>query len=235
MRRQAWSAFAAGALCALAATSAAAAPLEIPDTIAQRVQACTACHGEQGRATNQGYFPRIAGKPAGYLYNQLVNFRDGRRNNAAMNTLVANMSDDYLHEIANYFGTLELPYPPPGNHVGLPQDLARGFALVTRGDAQRRIPACVQCHGDSMTGVAPGVPGLLGLPRDYLVGQLGAWRSGQRKAVAPDCMGQIANRLSVEDVNALTSWLSAQPVPKDSKPAPATGQPLPMTCGSGSK
>jgi cytochrome c553 len=23
---------------------------------------------------------RIAGKPAGYLYNQLLNFRDGRRN-----------------------------------------------------------------------------------------------------------------------------------------------------------
>ena len=43
----------------------------------------------------------------------------------------------------------------------------------------------------SLTGAATGyVPGLLGLPRDYLNGQLGAWRSGQRRAVEPDCMAQ---------------------------------------------
>ena len=47
--------------------------------MAERVRACTACHGKEGRATSDGYYPRIAGKPAGYLYNQLVNFRDGRR------------------------------------------------------------------------------------------------------------------------------------------------------------
>ena len=47
-----------------------------PDEMAPRMAACMTCHGAEGRATNQGYFPRIAGKPAGYLYNQLVNFRD---------------------------------------------------------------------------------------------------------------------------------------------------------------
>jgi cytochrome c553 len=31
------------------------------DTMAERTRACTACHGEQGRATPAGYFPRIAG------------------------------------------------------------------------------------------------------------------------------------------------------------------------------
>lgn len=66
-------------LACAAAVGAAPGPLEVPDTIAERVQACTVCHGKQGRATNEGYFPRIAGKPAGYLFNQLVNFRDGRR------------------------------------------------------------------------------------------------------------------------------------------------------------
>ena len=57
-------------------------PLIFKDRIAERVKACTVCHGKDGRATNEGYFPRIAGKPAGYLYAQLINFRDGRRNNA---------------------------------------------------------------------------------------------------------------------------------------------------------
>ena len=45
-----------------------------------------------------------------------------------------------------------------------------------------------------MTGLAPFVPGLLGLPRDYLNAQLGAWRSGQRRALPPDCMAQVAQR-----------------------------------------
>src|SRR5215469_12677291 len=49
------------------------------DVMARRVQPCTACHGEVGRATPDGYYPRIAGKPAGYLLNQMRNFRDGRR------------------------------------------------------------------------------------------------------------------------------------------------------------
>jgi cytochrome c553 len=33
-----------------------------------------------------------------------------------------------------------------------------------QGDPARRIPACVQCHGDALMGVAPSIPGLLGLP-----------------------------------------------------------------------
>ena len=45
------------------------------DTLQQRVKPCTSCHGNEGRATREGYFPRIAGKPAGYLFNQLLNFR----------------------------------------------------------------------------------------------------------------------------------------------------------------
>ena len=54
-------------------------PERAPDTMAARVLACASCHGAQGQGTNDDYFPRLAGKPAGYLYNQLVAFRDGRR------------------------------------------------------------------------------------------------------------------------------------------------------------
>jgi cytochrome c553 len=49
-----------------------------------------------------------------------------------------------------------------------------------------------------MTGRAPFVPGLLGLPRDYLNAQLGAWRTGQRRALAPDCMAEVARKLAPE-------------------------------------
>ncbi|MEZ5706909.1 MAG: hypothetical protein R3E56_17620 [Burkholderiaceae bacterium] len=47
----------------------------VPDTLGQRLMACTLCHGKEGRATNTGFFPRIAGKPEGYLYHQPRHFR----------------------------------------------------------------------------------------------------------------------------------------------------------------
>lgn len=198
--------------------------------------ACTACHGAQGRAGPDGYYPRLAGKPAGYLYNQLLHFREGRRHYALMTQLVDPLSDAYLMEIARYFSGLDLPYPAPAAPTASPEVLRRGQALVLQGDSARRLPACVSCHGQAMTGVQPHVPGLLGLPRDYLNAQLGAWRTGQRRAHAPDCMAHIVRQMSNEDIHAAASWLAAQPLPASSKPAAAApvgvdGQP-PMPCGS---
>jgi len=82
-----------------------------------------------------------------------------------------------------------------------------------------------------LTGVAPAIPGLLGLPGAYLSAQLGAWRAGQRRAHAPDCMADVANALSPEDVSAVTAWLSAQPVPSPAKPIAKLDAPLPLKCG----
>ena len=79
----------------------------------ERMQACISCHGKEGKTINKEYLPRIAGKPAAYLFNQLLNFRDGRRNNAVMTHLLQPLSDAYLGEIATYFSTLELPHLAP--------------------------------------------------------------------------------------------------------------------------
>ena len=200
--------------------------------MAQRTLACTSCHGKEGRAAPDGYYPRIAGKPAGYLYNQLLNFRDGRRHYSLMTRLIDPLSEDYLLEIAKYFAALDLPYPPPAPGRLSPIELARGEVLALKGDPARQLPACVQCHGRALTGALPATPGLLGLPRDYLSAQLGAWRTNQRRAHAPDCMAEIARRLSAEDLSAVTGWLAAQAVPRDAKPAPAPRTAPPIACGS---
>ncbi|MCM5680127.1 c-type cytochrome [Schlegelella sp. S2-27] len=222
---------AAALLSGAGAAAAQPAGARVPDTIAERVRACTVCHGKEGRATNEGYFPRIAGKPAGYLYQQLLNFREGRRHYALMTYLVEHLSDDYLMEIAQYFSALDLPYPPPQTVAAAPEVLARGEALVLRGDPARRLPACVQCHGEALMGVSPAVPGLLGLPRDYLNGQLGAWKTGQRRAAAPDCMAKIAAALTPDEIASVSTWLSSQPVRAGAKPAGALPGRLPMPCG----
>ena len=217
------------ALLALAAAAPAAPP---QDTMAQRVVACTACHGKEGRAAPDGYYPRIAGKPADYLYNQLLNFRDGRRHYPLMSYLVEHLSDDYLREIAGHFAALELPYAASQPPALTAAQIARGRQLVLEGDAGRRVPACAQCHGRALTGTEPAVPGLLGLPRDYLNSQLGAWRTGLRRAQEPDCMAQLARQLAPEDISAVTGWLAAQPVPPDAKPAARPAGEMPLRCGS---
>jgi cytochrome c553 len=110
--------------------------------------------------------------------------------------------------------------------------MARGRQLATHGDAALEVPACMACHGQRLTGVAPAIPGLAGLPRDYINAQLGAWRNKVRRANAPDCMASIAARLSLADVAAVSGWLAAQPVPQDASPAAAVARPLPLACGS---
>ena len=206
------------------------------DSMAQRMRACTGCHGENGRAQGDVYFPRIAGKPAGYLYNQLRNFRDGRRNYALMTGMVGFLSDSYLQEIANYFSDLDLPYPRPAPMTLTASQQMQARNLVQQGDNSRQIAACTECHGAALTGFAPHVPGLLGLPRDYINAQLGAWKTGQRHARAPDCMADVAKALSTDEVALISSWLASQALPPDTHAVarlPAlTGAAKRPVCGS---
>lgn len=202
------------------------------DSIEQRVKPCMACHGAEGRATNDGYYPRIAGKPAGYLYHQLLNFRDGRRQYPAMTYLVERQSDAYLREMAGFFADQHLPYPAPQPPVAEAAIIERGRQLVLDGDPRRALPSCRSCHGERLTGVQPAVPGLLGLSHDYLVAQLGAWRLGQRRAHSPDCMAQVVEKLSPEELFAASAWLATQPLPADPLPATDSSTAMPLDCGS---
>ena len=222
----------AAAGLALHAALCSAAPALIEDSMAQRLAACSVCHGKQGRAAPDGYHPRIAGKPAGYLYNQLQNFRDGRRGYGPMVSMVGPLPDDYLLAIAQHFAALDLPYEAPLPSRESPATLVRGRQLALQGDAAQDLPPCSACHGAALTGMQPATPGLLGLPRDYLVGQLGAWVTGQRRAHAPDCMAQMAQRLAGSDIAAVAAWLSSQPLPVDSRAAAEPAQRPPLSCGS---
>ena len=59
------------------------------------------------------YFPRLAGKPAGYLYNQLEAFKVGRRHYPPMNYLLEYLPDQYLMEIAQHFAAQHPTNEPP--------------------------------------------------------------------------------------------------------------------------
>ncbi|WP_313170815.1 c-type cytochrome [Massilia oculi] len=222
-------------LFGLFSCAATAAPQTVPDTLDQRLLACATCHARvdaRGNPVNDSFYPRLHGKPAGYLYHQLLNFRDGRRQYPLMTYLVDHLPDAYLREIAQHFAALPPTVLPPQASGLSSAALERGRRLVVDGDAARKVPACVACHGARLTGVQPNIPGLLGLPRDYVNAQFGAWRNKVRRAHAPDCMADITARLSLEDVAAISGWLAAQPMPLDPRPADSIARPLPLACGS---
>ncbi|HEY4958179.1 MAG TPA: c-type cytochrome [Caldimonas sp.] len=228
---------ACGVVCAVLAGAARAQDEAVPafktvDSIEARTQGCVTCHGQSGQGTNNGYFPRIAGKPAGYLYNQLVAFRDGTRKYAPMNYLVAYLPDSYLHEIAEHFAKQRPAFSLKESAATDPVALARGRSIATAGDAGKQIPACVACHGAGLTGMEPGIPGLVGLRATYIVAQLTRWRLGNRHAVEPDCMKRIAARLSESDIAAVAAWLSSQEPPKEASPESSNLVRMPLACGS---
>jgi cytochrome c553 len=221
------------ALIALPFSAARSQPAErAPDTMAARVLACATCHGAEGQGTSDDYFPRLAGKPAGYLYNQLIAFKDARRRYPPMNYLLEFLPNAYLKEIAEHFASLRPPFPTPAVPVVSNEILVRGESLVTHGDPQRGLPACAGCHGPTFTGMEPAIPGLLGLRASYISAQLGAWRYGTRTAAAPDCMQIVAGLLSEDDVKAIAAWLSSRPAPTDPASAPRGSFKMPLACGS---
>src|SRR5271167_1651779 len=135
------------------ATALAQPAQRAPDTIEARLLACQPCHGRQGEGTNSDYFPRLAGKPAGYLMNQLTAFRDGRRRYPPMNYLLEYMSDAYLRQMADYFAALRPPPMAPSVTDVSAAVLARGRLLVAEGDLAHGVPACSNCHGPALTGM----------------------------------------------------------------------------------
>jgi len=137
-----------------------------------------------------------------------------------------------LQKIAEYFAALR---PPPvqqtATDVGAAV-LARGRSLVTDGDQARGVPACSGCHGPKLTGMEPGIPGLVGLRKTYISAQLGAFRYGTRTAAKPDCMQLVAASLTESDVTAVAAWLASVPIPPDPSPVPKGTLQMPLGCGS---
>jgi cytochrome c553 len=209
-----------------------ASGVQAQDDLGERLAACAACHGEhgEGKAASQ-YIPHLAGKPAGYLLDQLQAFRDGRRVYPQMGWLMRNLGDDYLARIARHYAAM-----PARSQATFPAvdaaTTARALALVQHGDPARDVPACSACHGENLAGLEPGIPALIGLPADSGIAQLGAWRTGGRAARSPDCMARVAHALDAADMRVLGTWLASQGHDAPLPPAPAGSFTPPVACGS---
>jgi len=110
------------------------------ESMAQRALACTGCHGPQGRSRPDGYIPRLAGKPAGYLHEQLTAFQQGRRRHDGMARMLEPLGDEMLWALAVHFEALEVPYPAPLALPLSPAEARRAEQLVRQGDPARQLP-----------------------------------------------------------------------------------------------
>jgi cytochrome c553 len=108
----------------------------------------------------------------------------------------------------------------------------RALTLASRGDDDRQIQACANCHGPGGTGVGE-IPYLAGLHAGYLQASLGEWKAGTRRTDPSSQMPRIAKQLTDADIKALASYYASQPAPQrraSAKP-PASGTAEPTAPG----
>lgn len=199
--------FAYGLLVISAGLSLPAFSAKVPNTLRQRVKACTSCHGRNGGGGDQDFYPRLGGQHAGYLYRQLREFRDHQRAFPVMQYMIDRQPDYYLRQIAFFFSKLNPPYPPVTRNVFDPELIAAGRQLVMHGNWRTGVPGCAACHESDLQGQAPFIPSLLGQPTAYINAQLGGWAAGTRGPKG-DPMRWVASDLSQHDIRALDAYIS---------------------------
>ncbi len=69
---------------------------------------CTGCHSSPGyRNAYPGYnVPKIGGQKADYIESALKAYRDSTRQHSTMHAQIAQMSDEDIADIAEYFSTM---------------------------------------------------------------------------------------------------------------------------------
>lgn len=194
-----------------------------------RVQACAGCHAYSD-AENQPYAPSIDGKPVDYLYQQLLNFREGRRSNKIMTRMLAHLSSEYLYSIAEYYAQrpTDEGQKITSNATLSDEDTVTGQMLAQRGTLD--VPACITCHGGDLRGDGVAIPSLRGLSAAYIVAQLGAWQAGTRHARKPDCMAEVSQQLSSRQIETVAYWIST--APKAAHSLSPRKKELPLPCGA---
>jgi cytochrome c553 len=165
--------------------------------------ACAACHGVDGNSPIPAN-PSLAGQHPAYLYKQLTDFKAGRRKNAVMGAMVANLSEDDLRNLAAYFAA-QKPTPGTAKDRAL---VAAGRRLYRGGNSESGVPACSACHLPDGAGVPAQYPRLAGQHGDYTLAQLQSFRSGDRDNDPNAMMRTIAGRLSDKDMAAVAQYIS---------------------------
>jgi cytochrome c553 len=163
---------------------------------------CVACHGADGNSMNPEW-PSLAGQHPGYLVKQLRNFKDGDRNNALMSPMAAPLSEQDMQDLAAFYASQ--PAKPGQADAAL---LDKGRQLYRGGNMSTGVAACIACHSPTGAGnPAANFPSLRGQHANYTVGQLKAFKRGERANDAGKMMQNIAAKMTEEEMQAVASYI----------------------------
>ena len=157
---------------------------------------CAACHGPTGNSTNP-QFPVLAGQTARYVYLQLRDFKEGRREAATMQPMVQTLSREDMLDLAAFFAAQ--------------RPLDTGFKVdakkAQRGRAKAEETLCTMCHLGRFKGQNE-IPRVAGQHHDYVVKQLADFKAGRRTNDAGS-MSSVSKTLSDQDMDDLAHFLSS--------------------------
>jgi cytochrome c553 len=161
-----------------------------------KAKTCVACHGANGNSTNDAY-PSLAAQTPLYIFYQLIQFREGRRTNAQMNSFAEKLSDDDMQDIAAYFSEQKFT----GTEIKI------DAAKMELGKSIAAKNHCASCHMPNYSG-QNHIPRLAGLPVDYLLTQLRGFKTGARQDI-DGTMASAAQPLSDKEMVELAGYLGS--------------------------
>ncbi len=133
---------------------------------------CALCHGQRGQGILGGKYPRLAGLPEYYLMNALRDYQTGARGYDAMIVVggLKTADDKDLMDLAGYISDIDIELDVPEPEEGS----ARSGRRLYKYD-------CKTCHGRKAQGKSrKDSPPLRGQYHEYLLGQIGMFKSGER-------------------------------------------------------
>ncbi|HJV73081.1 MAG TPA: c-type cytochrome [Noviherbaspirillum sp.] len=162
---------------------------------------CTMCHGIRGMSPANT--PNLAGHPAAAIYKQLRDYQSGHRQSAIMAPLVRALSDRDMRDLSAYYASLP--------RITAPNTLIEQLkapAIVQVGAPMRNIAPCASCHGGSDT--KTGSPVLDGAPEAYVITQLRAFASGNRRNDIHSQMRNIARHMTAAEINEVARYYASR-------------------------
>ena len=163
---------------------------------------CASCHAVDGNSGIATY-PRLAGQNAFYIEQNAKLIRDGKRttgNAKEMRDQMGAVSDQDLKDAALYFSK---QYPKAGE-VNPKISPELGAKIFRGGIAERKVPACMSCHGPNGAGMPNEYPRISGQHAGYVETELKAYRDGVRKNAK---MEKVAKMLSPEEMKAVANFI----------------------------
>ena len=164
---------------------------------------CAACHGADGNSSNPAW-PSLAGQHASYIYKQLMDFKEGRRNNPTMTGMVAPLSADDMKNLAAFYAGQQ------AKGVAFDSKLiAKGENIYRGGITDASVAACMGCHSPTAQGNGPAAwPSLVGQHPEYIVAQLQAFKVGQRANDPGSMMRNVSARMSELEMKSVAAYIA---------------------------